>query len=90
MPEELVGRTYGSLFLKFMAEGLVPLGLYRDRGRKGSQLHYVCANPAPNTLLAASDKIYLIFPDRTLEEGAFAPIELDASNRNTTTPLKQF
>lgn len=87
MPEELVGRTYGSLFLKFMAEGLVPLGLYRDRGRKGSQLHYVCANPAPNTLLAASDKIYLIFPDRTLEEGAFAPIELDASNRNTTTPL---
>lgn len=79
MPEELVGRTYGSLFLKFMSEGLVPLGLYRDRGRKGSQLHYVCANPAPNTLLAANDKVYVVLPDKTLEDADFTLIKVDAS-----------
>ncbi|CAM9599339.1 unnamed protein product [Heterosigma akashiwo] len=58
------GESYGDLFTFLLKNYAVALGLYRPRGCKGARLPYIHVNPAPDTILLAEDKIFVILsPD---------------------------
>mmetsp|Transcript_12356 Transcript_12356/g.20027 ORF Transcript_12356/g.20027 Transcript_12356/m.20027 type:complete len:1091 (-) Transcript_12356:299-3571(-) len=60
-PEIYHGKLYQELFSDFIQDGrLLPIGLYRPEGTKGSVVPYVYTNPPPETMLLPKDTIYIL------------------------------
>jgi hypothetical protein len=61
LPAALAGRTYGALFAHLGAQGVTPLGLYRQPGGAG-ELPYVFTAPPPWVALQRDDAAYVLAP----------------------------
>ena len=57
MPAEFVGRTQLYLVCAFAVQDRIPIALFRINDQDGQQ--YIYTNPAQDTVLRASDKIYV-------------------------------
>ncbi|KAJ2560547.1 hypothetical protein GGH12_004724 [Coemansia sp. RSA 1822] len=68
-PRRFHGRSYGSLFSYCcFTHGAVAIGLYRAVLHRRQPLWYVMPNPAPDCVLRADDRVYLLANTRpTLE-----------------------
>mmetsp|Transcript_30574 Transcript_30574/g.49468 ORF Transcript_30574/g.49468 Transcript_30574/m.49468 type:complete len:1140 (-) Transcript_30574:64-3483(-) len=61
MPDSYHGKRYQDLFSDFLQDGrLLPIGLYRPAGTKGSHVPYVYTNPPPGTPLLPRDKVFVL------------------------------
>lgn len=55
-----VGRRYGDLAKQMIAQGALPLGLYRPSGTKQSILQYAHVNPAMSERLVEGDAVFVL------------------------------
>lgn len=61
LPMEFDGRIFFEMFYNLLQSGVLALGLYR---MKKDDLSYVYTCPLPNTILRASDKVFILNPLR--------------------------
>jgi len=62
IPKSLVGARYSALVQGLMAEGMVPIGLYRPEGILGSSLPFAVINPDRSVKLTHLDQVYILIP----------------------------
>ena len=64
IPDGLSTMTYGAMFQYFSKHHVLPVGLLRGVSHtnkaKGNKMEYVVANPAPDTELETTDKVFVL------------------------------
>ena len=68
VPKELIGKCWKDLFRIFIANQVLPLGIYRAaRPQAGSILPFVFTSPPKDVLLYTGDRIYVFGTDQNVQ-----------------------
>jgi hypothetical protein len=76
IPDGLSTMTYGAMFQHFSNHHVLPVGLLRGVSHtnkaKGNKMEYVVANPAPDTELETTDKVFVLSTARVIKSLNFS------------------
>jgi hypothetical protein len=76
IPDGLSTMTYGAMFQHFSNHRVLPVGLLRGVSHtnkaKGNKMEYVVANPAPDTELETTDKVFVLSTARVIKSLNFS------------------
>ena len=67
VPIEFVGSTYKEMADSFIFEdGIISLGLYRNRGHEGAPMPFTQLCPPPETKLQSTDLVFVLIPPKRI------------------------